>query len=97
MDRTGRPEDHSFPWSCSGDRVPFRYASGLQKTGVEIRQNQVVQGDQGTHKGPSEGSACKLEEQEKATMFKATLIYLEVMHLPVTAHVSLLTSVLAHG
>lgn len=68
---------------------------------MEIRQNQVVQGDQGTRKGSSEGSACKLEEREKAKMFKAALIYLEVRHLPVTAqtvvHVSVLTPVLAHG
>lgn len=81
-DRTGRPEDHSCPWSCSGDRGPFRYASGLQTTGVEIRQNQAVQGDQGTRRGASEGSACKLEEREKAEMLVVRRIYLEAMQLP---------------
>lgn len=83
-DRTGCPEDHSFPWSCSGDRVPFRYASGLQRTGAGIRQNQVVQGDQGTRKGASEGYACILEEQETTIAFMVTLIYVEVMQLPVS-------------
>lgn len=63
--RTARPEDHSFPWSCSGDTVPFHCASGLQKTGVEIRQNQVVQGDQETRKGASEGYACILGKKKR--------------------------------
>lgn len=65
MGRTARPEDRSFPWSCSGDTVPFHYASGLQKTDVEIRQNQVVQGDQETRKGASEDYACILGEEEQ--------------------------------
>lgn len=60
VDHTAPPEAHSFPWSCSGGRVPFHYASGLQKTGVEIRRNPVAQGVQGTHKGSSEGSVCTL-------------------------------------
>ena len=58
MDRTALPEARSFPWSCSGDKVPFHYVSGLLKTGVEIRQSQA---GQGTHRGASEGSACTLE------------------------------------
>lgn len=58
MDRTGHPEARSFPWSCSGDRFPSHYASGLPKTGAEIRRSRVVQG---TRKGASEGYACTLE------------------------------------
>lgn len=62
MDHTAPPEAHSFPWSCSGDRVPSHYASGLPKTGAAIRQNRAVQG---TRKGASEGSACTLERIER--------------------------------
>ncbi len=58
---TGHPEARSFPWSCSEDRVPSHYASGLPKTGVEIRRSQVVQG---TRKEASEGYVCKLEDWE---------------------------------
>ena len=56
--RTVPPEARSFPWSCSGGRVPSHYASGLLKTDVEIRRSQVVQG---TRMGASEGYACTLE------------------------------------
>jgi len=56
---TGPPEGHSFPWHYSGDKVPSHYASGLLKTGVEIRRSQVVQG---TRTEASEGCACTLEE-----------------------------------
>lgn len=42
-DHTGLLVDHNFPWSCFGDMAPSQHASGLLRTGVEIRQSQVVQ------------------------------------------------------
>lgn len=65
MGHTGHSEARSFPWSCSEDRVPSHYASGLPKTGVEIRRSQVVQG---TRKEASEGYACKLEDWEGTSL-----------------------------
>lgn len=82
MDHTGSPEARSFPWSCSGDKVPFHYASGLPKTGVEIRRSQVVQG---TRMEASEGYACTLERigrehhQTRDSSFIKTLHVLQHM------------------
>lgn len=60
MGHIGLPEARSFPWSCSGESVPFHHASGPLKTDVEIRQSQV---GQATRMEASEGSACTLEKE----------------------------------
>lgn len=73
MDRTGHPEARSFPWSCSGDKVPCRYVSGLPKTGAEIRRSQVVQG---TRKGASEGFACTLKRADREGSSSDTLFFI---------------------
>lgn len=59
--RTGPPEGRSFPWYCSEDKGPSHHASGLLKTGVEIRPSQSVQG---TRKEASEDCACTLEKRQ---------------------------------
>lgn len=62
---------------------------------MEIRQNQAVQGDRGTRKGASGGSACILEGQEKARVF--TLTWGSFLEARVLVHGPVLTPVLAHG